>query len=310
MEAEAEAVEAVEEIRRTEAEAVEAQEAGGGWQVFDQPTPLGMLGMKGHGKPGPLAELAPIALFHGSHDATIPVSICTELADVLVKQGCAASCRVYEGWSHTDAILEAPLSGTTRLFKDIALVVAAATGGADIGTDRGTGGTGAGVGRGGIGVGGIGGTGTGTGGNAGAGAGIGTGAGTGKGVGVGVGVGAGKGVGVEGVGVLGLDEFSTRSMLSMEYSPLISMPFSTPAYTAYTSTPAHTSTPATTATTAYTATTATTATTANATTAAGAAGAEGAGEEEGVPGSGGSAQGKRPMCSRFLVKIAREINPF
>ncbi|KAJ1433794.1 carboxyesterase-related protein, partial [Ochromonadaceae sp. CCMP2298] len=70
---------------------------------------------------GPLAELAPIALFHGSHDATIPVSICTELADVLLEQGASASCRVYEGWSHTDAILEAPLSGTTRLFRDIAM---------------------------------------------------------------------------------------------------------------------------------------------------------------------------------------------
>jgi len=74
-----------------------------------------------------LVDLTPIALFHGSRDATIPVSICTELSNVLHTHGANALCKIYEGWSHTDAILEAPLSGTMRLFHDMAGVIFAHT---------------------------------------------------------------------------------------------------------------------------------------------------------------------------------------
>lgn len=74
-----------------------------------------------------LADLTPIALFHGSRDATIPVSICTDLSNVLHMHGANALCKIYEGWSHTDAILEAPLSGTMRLFHDMAGVIFAHT---------------------------------------------------------------------------------------------------------------------------------------------------------------------------------------
>lgn len=74
-----------------------------------------------------LADLTPIALFHGSRDATIPVSSCLDLSEVLQTHGANALCKIYEGWSHTDAILEAPLSGTMRLFNDMAGVIFAHT---------------------------------------------------------------------------------------------------------------------------------------------------------------------------------------
>jgi hypothetical protein len=74
-----------------------------------------------------LSNLTPMALFHGSRDASIPVSICTELSDVLQAHGANVLCKIYEGWSHTDAILEAPLSGTMRLFHDMAGVIFAHT---------------------------------------------------------------------------------------------------------------------------------------------------------------------------------------
>jgi acetyl esterase/lipase len=74
-----------------------------------------------------LQDFTPVALFHGSRDVTIPLSICTELADVLQAHGANVLCKVYEGWSHTDAILEAPLSGTMRLFHDMAGVIFAHT---------------------------------------------------------------------------------------------------------------------------------------------------------------------------------------
>eukprot|EP01032_Pedospumella_encystans_P020086 gene20086-22831_t len=74
-----------------------------------------------------LADLTPIALFHGSRDATIPVASCLDLSEVLHTHGANALCKIYEGWSHTDAILEAPLSGTMRLFNDMAGVIFAHT---------------------------------------------------------------------------------------------------------------------------------------------------------------------------------------
>ena len=66
-----------------------------------------------------LEHLTPIALFHGSDDATIPVSISTELSSILQRHGATSSCKIYKGWSHTDAILEAPLNGTMRLLFDM-----------------------------------------------------------------------------------------------------------------------------------------------------------------------------------------------
>lgn len=66
-----------------------------------------------------LSDFPPVALFHGSRDASIPLSICAELTSTLRDNGAEVLCKVYEGWSHTDAILEGPLSGSNRLFKDM-----------------------------------------------------------------------------------------------------------------------------------------------------------------------------------------------
>jgi len=74
-----------------------------------------------------LEQLTPIALFHGSDDATIPVSISTELSSMLQRHGAKSSYKVYKGWSHTDAILEAPLNGTMRLLDDMSEVIRTAT---------------------------------------------------------------------------------------------------------------------------------------------------------------------------------------
>lgn len=70
-----------------------------------------------------LEHLTPIALFHGSDDATIPVSISTELSSILQRHGATSSYKIYKGWSHTDAILEAPLNGTMRLLFDMSEVI-------------------------------------------------------------------------------------------------------------------------------------------------------------------------------------------
>lgn len=76
-----------------------------------------------HESRGLFSDMVPIALFHGSKDKTIPVSISDELARLLKDCGANVEYKSYEGWSHTDAILEAPLSGNTRLFRDILRVV-------------------------------------------------------------------------------------------------------------------------------------------------------------------------------------------
>jgi len=67
-----------------------------------------------------LSDFPEVSLFHGSCDATIPSSISRELQTVLVDGGCKnVSLHIYEGWSHTDAILEAPMVGDNRLFRDM-----------------------------------------------------------------------------------------------------------------------------------------------------------------------------------------------
>lgn len=67
-----------------------------------------------------LSDFPEVALFHGSCDVTIPSSISSELQAVLIAGGCKnVSLRIYEGWSHTDAILEAPMVGDNRLFRDM-----------------------------------------------------------------------------------------------------------------------------------------------------------------------------------------------
>lgn len=72
---------------------------------------------------GVLRDFPPTAIFHGSEDKSIPIGISDELVRVLDSQGADVQYFVYDGWSHTDAILEAPLGGNGRLFKDMLRMV-------------------------------------------------------------------------------------------------------------------------------------------------------------------------------------------
>jgi prenylcysteine alpha-carboxyl methylesterase len=73
----------------------------------------------------PLSDFVPVALFHGSRDKSIPCTLSRRLAQLL--QNHAGVQRVlyreYEGWTHTDAIVEAPLAGSQDFFCDVAAAV-------------------------------------------------------------------------------------------------------------------------------------------------------------------------------------------
>ena len=69
--------------------------------------------------PSLLQDFPATAIFHGSADQSIPLSISQELVRLLDAQGVDVHLSVYEGWTHTDAILEAPLMGNVRLFRDM-----------------------------------------------------------------------------------------------------------------------------------------------------------------------------------------------
>lgn len=70
-------------------------------------------------------QLPPFALFHGGKDTTIPCHLSRSLHSLLScdKARLKASYREYVEWSHTDAILEAPLLGTSRLFEDMSAAI-------------------------------------------------------------------------------------------------------------------------------------------------------------------------------------------
>lgn len=72
-----------------------------------------------------LRKLPPVALFHGSRDVTIPSSESSSTFNLLYSRGKKSFCRVYSGWTHTDAILEAPMTGDWRGLRDISAVVEA-----------------------------------------------------------------------------------------------------------------------------------------------------------------------------------------
>lgn len=66
-----------------------------------------------------------VVLFHGTLDATVPVTSSVDLIKVLHGMGggsspvCEHRAVLYEGWSHTDAILEGPMEGNQMLVQDI-----------------------------------------------------------------------------------------------------------------------------------------------------------------------------------------------
>jgi prenylcysteine alpha-carboxyl methylesterase len=66
--------------------------------------------------------LPPIQIYHGSLDRTVPhegsVNFCTELQNT-VTNGQQVSFTSYEGWSHTDPILEGPMDADHRFHNDL-----------------------------------------------------------------------------------------------------------------------------------------------------------------------------------------------
>lgn len=72
------------------------------------------------------AKFPRTALFHGSSDATVPLSICEDLARALTSGGAHVHQRHYSGLTHTDSILESPLSGDYHLMFDMLAQIHAA----------------------------------------------------------------------------------------------------------------------------------------------------------------------------------------
>ena len=77
-----------------------------------------------HFQPSPpplsLAEfLPPMYIYHGSRDQTVPEQGSIDFVDLLQKHGISARYRSYDGWSHTDPILEGPMDADHRFHRDI-----------------------------------------------------------------------------------------------------------------------------------------------------------------------------------------------
>mmetsp|Transcript_45645 Transcript_45645/g.89202 ORF Transcript_45645/g.89202 Transcript_45645/m.89202 type:complete len:154 (+) Transcript_45645:286-747(+) len=64
--------------------------------------------------------LPPTCVIHGKEDQTVPYREAVEFTASLRGAGVAAvSSKLYDGWSHTDPILEGPMDGDQRLHRDI-----------------------------------------------------------------------------------------------------------------------------------------------------------------------------------------------
>lgn len=71
-----------------------------------------------------LQTFPPVALFHGAIDASIPFTVSEGLYGVLAGGGNVCSLKVYQGCTHTDPILEGPLTGDDRLARDVSRTIA------------------------------------------------------------------------------------------------------------------------------------------------------------------------------------------
>lgn len=70
-----------------------------------------------------LSAFPPVALFQRRNDLTVPVNICSEMSEILQLGGARVTTRIYDNCSHTDPILEGPLSGDDTLIVDIINIV-------------------------------------------------------------------------------------------------------------------------------------------------------------------------------------------
>lgn len=69
---------------------------------------------------GNLGDFFPkICIVHGTADKTVPVSEAYAFEKLLKRLGVQHTSRIYEGWSHTDPILEAPMRGNHKYHRDV-----------------------------------------------------------------------------------------------------------------------------------------------------------------------------------------------
>ena len=69
---------------------------------------------------GNLGDIFPrVCIVHGTADKTVPVSEAYAFKKLLEKLGVQHTSRIYEGWSHTDPILEAPMTGNHKYHRDV-----------------------------------------------------------------------------------------------------------------------------------------------------------------------------------------------
>jgi prenylcysteine alpha-carboxyl methylesterase len=84
----------------------------------------------------------PVFLCHGKADVTVPVAQTAEFAQVLRRAGVPTEMELYAGKSHTDSILEGPMSGEDALMKRLLALVRSQAGPAARGTQNGGAGAG------------------------------------------------------------------------------------------------------------------------------------------------------------------------
>ena len=65
-------------------------------------------------------DLPPVSLIHGTSDASAP-SVTAELLEARLRilGADVEPTKLYEGWTHTDPILERPFAGDQRLHRDL-----------------------------------------------------------------------------------------------------------------------------------------------------------------------------------------------
>lgn len=67
-----------------------------------------------------LAEyLPPMRIYHGSRDKTVPPDGSVDFVRELERAAVAVQFHMYEGWSHTDPILEGPMDADHRFHRDV-----------------------------------------------------------------------------------------------------------------------------------------------------------------------------------------------
>ena len=63
--------------------------------------------------------LPPFCIIHGTSDETVPYNGAVKYANALSGAGVRVKIHKYQKWSHTDPILEAPMSGNHRFHRDV-----------------------------------------------------------------------------------------------------------------------------------------------------------------------------------------------